>query len=416
MHILLFGFVLLRIDCREGRKRIMYNDGRIPGLTVVYMLVLLPFMRINAFNQLLPGFMHEAWQVIGMMSVVLLVVKSHKRLKPDSYFWLFTLFQGIVFASTIRHQRVSLGILNVMVLMICLVILLQIHQKYIITAILYVVVPVAMLNCCTMLAGYSPNNLDNLFGGSNQLSMLLVPTIFLLYLHNGLKMRSKNSDLFLFLYVLVVLVSVFKGKSATGIIVVTFACFLLLFYSKRKPNVKGIIFGIIIINLILLVSSSFLYNSRIWLEVTGLLGKDSSLSSRNILWEKMYDMLKGHWIFGVGRGFSVELISRYGEVYYFEEAHNFWLEILCEAGVVGFGIYLYMFLRTVFRMDMSQKTHKIVFFAICVCMINGLTEANNNLVIVNLIFALANEYVRDRHKKMNMQEMRHSARYFRSLE
>lgn len=83
-------------------------------------------------------------------------------------------------------------------------------------------------------------------------------------------------------------------------------------------------------------------------------GRDISVNTRSDIWEACFDMLRGHWLFGYGTGVG-NVRNILHETYHIRQphAHNLFLQILLENGVVGlalFGAILVLFLYNVYRL------------------------------------------------------------------
>ena len=119
------------------------------------------------------------------------------------------------------------------------------------------------------------------------------------------------------------------------------------------------------------------------------MGKDTSLTTRTQIWKMAKDVVFENPLFGSGRGTELKYFAASGEWKIVDEAHNFILEILMEGGLVALVLFGLLFFKTVKGLDMSKGTHKLVFTALCVILINGLTESTVNNFFVIAILGVA---------------------------
>ena len=120
---------------------------------------------------------------------------------------------------------------------------------------------------------------------------------------------------------------------------------------------------------------------------------------------KKYRIIRDFPLFGLGRGNEIAYIDNWGSNETVWEAHSFILEILLEGGFVALLLFSKNFINSVFRLDMNNKKHKIIFIAICVILINGLTESNNNNFFVVTIFGIASRMAHEQNEPINRNYM-----------
>lgn len=103
-------------------------------------------------------------------------------------------------------------------------------------------------------------------------------------------------------------------------------------------------------------------------------------------------MLRHNWLLGLGRGATNTFRNNWGLMASANEAHNAVLELFLDGGVVGFILYAIAFTITVKKTDISTKEGKVIFIAIALIVINGLTESVTMIFTTTLILAIANYY------------------------
>jgi O-antigen ligase len=233
------------------------------------------------------------------------------------------------------------------------------------------------------------------------LGIFLVPGAFFLLLRSY-ESSAKVTKLAMIVAVICLSV-VFIGSSGTGIIVAASAVLFLIISQKLKVR-KFVFMGIILaVYAVFIFFPDDFFITEYWLKFTDYLGKDVSLTSRTLIWKEAEALVLDNWLFGAGRGVEITYMGSLGEWQMTHEAHNFVLEILMEGGVVALALFGALFFKAIKGLNMSNKTHKLVFIALCVIMINGLTEStvNNFFVVAMLGVAcrFANEKVDSENEK-----------------
>lgn len=156
--------------------------------------------------------------------------------------------------------------------------------------------------------------------------------------------------------------------------------------------------------IIFILFSDDFFVTTYWLDFTDILGKDSTLTSRTTIWNIAKEIISDHWLFGSGRGTEISYVNSWGERQLIYEVHNFILEILIEGGVVALTIYSAMFYKAVKGLDMINIKNKIIFIALCVLLINGLTESTLNNFFVIIILGVACHYATENRGRKRLDE------------
>ena len=253
-------------------------------------------------------------------------------------------------------------------------------------AINLIVVPCALVNFVTVVMNMGSEDNDFLFGGKNSISLILVPAMFIVTLNS--LFRNEKITKKTVAFILFCGVSVILPGSATGIIVSVAAIVLWLLAIKRKPN-KFLLLGILAsFYLLFLIFGEQFFDNTVWIEFTGSMGKDSTLTSRTDIWRLAISLFKNHWLIGNGRGYEFK-----GTI--INEAHNFFLEILVEGGIIAFLVFVCFILNAVKHLKMSDIKHRMVFVAFFAVLLNGLTESNLNNLFVTVILGLLCSFASD---------------------
>ena len=364
------------------------KDGLV---TFILFTLLIPFFSIHGIRSATGEVLYQGWQIISTVLLIVLMLTVSAEIKLNWAVGLFMIYQAVILGSTFVHHGFSPGILAVTTAMIMLFMLLQSrYYREILDAISMIVVLSAVANLITMVMNYSGAGGQYFIGGKNALGIFLVPGAFVLLLNSAQTMRKTSKKTFLAIGMC--LISVFLGSSGTGIVVAVCSIVLMAVATKFKPKKQQYLLIILIFyGLLILFTENFVL-TRMWLFLTDLLEKDSTLTSRTAIWTAVKEMIGENWLFGGGRGTRIYYINTLGITRTSYEAHNFILEILLEGGVAALTLYATLFVKAVKRLNMNIIKNRIVFIAMCVLLINGLTESTVNNCFVTIILGIACRY------------------------
>lgn len=172
---------------------------------------------------------------------------------------------------------------------------------------------------------------------------------------------------------------------------VAIVCGLLLIYYmlKSKRNVViGALF-IILISVVLVNNTKFMHR----LDTIDDFDKYQSNTERILIWQSAWNMFKDHPILGVGLGqytenYQKKYISPQAKEPNLGHAHNNFMQMLAENGIVGFAGFIAMFgyiiLKNSIEWIKTKNVYALMIIASTVCLIlQGFTEYNvgNSAVI-----------------------------------
>lgn len=75
-----------------------------------------------------------------------------------------------------------------------------------------------------------------------------------------------------------------------------------------------------------------------------------------------------------------------------------------EGGIVALTIYSTLFYKSVKYLDMNNMKNKIIFVALCVLLINGITESTLNNFFVTIVLGIAYRYAAENRGKKRLNE------------
>ena len=364
------------------------NYGKI-GL---YIFCILPFLAINGIKNNMPEALYQTWQIcsVGLMFLILAIKNTVWVNKFVKY---FILYKVEVFLVTTIFKGFSYGILVVDLAAIFIILLMCLDYREILKALVFIGTFAGLINLYSIIKNTSADEIY-FIGGKNSFSMFLIPMLFLSIINSNEKHGTIIEKVHFSNYFFVALCTytIFWGASGSGIISMITVLLLMFLFSKYKPN-KLVVVGIIAFaNILLVFNSTSLFSSEKWIDFVEFLGKDATMTSRTLIWERAFNLLDGHYLFGIGRGSILEYKNFYDILQLKTEAHNLIVELLLNGGIVGFILFFSAVLSLIRKIDISQKKQRYVFFAIIAMFVNGLTESINNNYLLTILFAIGNYY------------------------
>ncbi|MBQ7339448.1 MAG: O-antigen ligase family protein [Clostridia bacterium] len=372
--------------------------------TILLVLALISLLGVNGIKNLVGEDVEKALIIMGVVILACFFFTFAKDIKVDLLSVLFIVYQLIILFSTLFSGEFTYGI-GISILSFILIFLLVQSNLYgqIITILSILVFVVSLINLpFVFIDGLKAT--DSFFiGGKNALNIFLLPAMFIMLL-KGFEKKSKYTVIAI-IGVVVSLITMFIASGATGKVVALASVVLLLLIIKIRPA-KWIFIGVIVAVYILLVSG-ILVETQIWQQIADKLGKNANLTYRTDVWESVRVMVAEKPLFGYGRVNEISYVTDWGGTVILNEAHNFALEIALEGGIISVIIYLFMLFRGVAGLNLKLLSHKIIFVAFCLVLINGLTESINNKFLVVVIFAIVCRFCNEEkdRKKLELERI-----------
>ena len=369
------------------KKQEKYNIVRI----VFFVLLMLPFMSLTGIKGAMGETIYQAWQISSFVLFALFVVFKLQSIRLTWAVSLFALYELVVIFSSVINNGFNYGIIVVSLVAILLFIVMQSkYYREVLVAVSAIIVISVIVNFPMMLTELNEPNAELFIGGKNALGVFLIPSAFLLVINSF----ENNEKLTIGTVLLLGLsfITIIMGASGTGIVTSACAIILLIIAAKFQPQKITYLAVILSLYALLLVFTEFFFNTTFWLNFVNMLGKDSTLTSRTTIWQIVIDLVKENWLLGAGRGVEFGYVNTWGGDVIHSEAHNFILEILMCSGIVGLSLYGMLFFKTVNRLNMGITKHRMAFVALCVLLINGLTESTVNNFLVITILGIACRY------------------------
>lgn len=209
---------------------------------------------------------------------------------------------------------------------------------------------------------------------------MYLPLFLLGYFENLFGIKYKYVSGIMFLAGLVALI--FNGTRGAWIAVAMTAGILLIYYMfKNKRNFIAGIILVAVCSCLLVNNSAFMHRMS---TITN--NKYQSNSERLLMWNSAWNMFKDHPVFGVGLGqykdnYQQKYISPKAKEPNLEHAHNNFMQMLAENGIVGFLGFMAMFTYIIWHNFRKFLTSKNIYsIAICAVtitlLLQGFTEFN----------------------------------------
>lgn len=216
---------------------------------------------------------------------------------------------------------------------------------------------------------YGDEAIYSFLGLDNQITPILIVAelIFFIRLYfDDFKLSVLSAS-----YVVILLGNLILTMSATGIIgcVIVPLILVLGIHFRKFINIRTVLFVIIcIFVLIVLLRLQNIFGFII----EDLLKKDLTLTNRIGIWDRAIEMIKQKPLLGYGCGTLSAIIGD-------RNAHDFYLQIILQAGILGFGIYINIFrvaLKDCWR-DRGSIGSLAIAAVLCGYMVCGISEVYN---------------------------------------
>ena len=197
----------------------------------------------------------------------------------------------------------------------------------------------------------------------------------------------------------------YKGKQTlTSILIVVIACVTYLMTKAATPIIGCVIFVFFLFFIYKKKNAMKVFNYRVYLMVTiiffvlfiilrmqnlfsyilvDLLGKDLTFNGRTLIWDYAIELFKKNPLLGTG----MEVYETRLQVKGMYHAHNTYLNILMEGGVLGFVIYITILLVEGKQLVKNNVINSIISVGFFIYFIMGISEVyyNDKMLYVILV-------------------------------
>lgn len=217
----------------------------------------------------------------------------------------------------------------------------------------------------------------NLFGQIGIVILLFCTTIYFLETKRLQKIGVLITG---FIAIVFVVMSVSSTSIISLMIIFFFAIAFLLDRVFRPLKIKYIYTSIILPFLILIFFSSMVFYPEIFDTLTTLVGKDPTFTGRTALWNDILNYAQKHLIWGCGYGgfwvVDSENIKLLYKVYNWlpNEAHNGFIDLTNELGIIGIGLFLILILVNIFRAIKIED--RVALLVVITVLVTNYTESS----------------------------------------
>lgn len=362
------------------------KENKNTGKCILYALIILPFLGLSAVRNAMSVSLYQQWQIVGVVMLLFAFVTVGRYTKVNAFILYLIGYEALTVTVSSLQHGFSPGIAVVSAAFVLLTILINTDSKAVLKTLAIISVLIIIANGISLIGSPIDENKEYFIGGKNSFSMTIIPamafyTIYMLNKYDKLRFIDK-------LVLLCAVAQIFYGKSGTGIVCVVIA--IIMFISKRAiKSKKTFILTIIVLNILFLFAFDFVSETKIWGDITSWLDKSANLTARTTIWTLAKSRIGNHWLFGNGRGTELSYVNLWGELQHIFEAHNIFLQVLMCNGVAGLILYIKYLLKAIYKLDINIPQQKVIFIAIFVCLINGLTESNGDNTLFRLLIAFA---------------------------
>lgn len=185
--------------------------------------------------------------------------------------------------------------------------------------------------------------------------------------------KTRYTKLYDSILILISLLIIYKAHSSTNLIAVFILVFMgLIFQIESIFNKLGIgrsFLGLTFLFILTFSGIFLIFSSELFGLIPGYFGKDMTLSGRVDIWgfawndiEKKIFLGYGfatYWIMGSSR---LQIFASYFEGFMVNEAHNGYLEIILQLGVIGFIFFLFPIIAYIYWMFKVNSNLAILIF------------------------------------------------------
>jgi O-antigen ligase len=185
--------------------------------------------------------------------------------------------------------------------------------------------------------------------------------------------KSKIAKLYDSVLILISVLIIYKAHSSTIMITIAIIVWLGVIFKIEtiftRIGIGRTILGVTFLFLLSFSVIFLIFSTEIFGLIPGYFGKDLTLSGRVDIWDFVWNDIEKQFLLGYGfatywiMGSSrIEIFASYFEGFMVNSAHNGYLEIILQLGVVGFLFFLFPLIAYVYRMFKLNSNQAILIF------------------------------------------------------
>lgn len=222
-----------------------------------------------------------------------------------------------------------------------------------------------------------------LFSNRNHVIRFFLPGVFFVLMDSKHR-EDRYLTVWSVLYIALVTMLVFYGKSATGIVgLVTLLVYIMIFRNREVPKFLELKY-IVIYSMLIFAGIYFLGIQKYFEHFIIALDRDTTFTGRTYIWDSAVAVIKKNLFFGVG-AYSTYAAFLNGHMH----AHQYWLQNLLTGGIIGTGLIFFVYLNASNSLRDTSKIEgtSILCATITAFLVIGIDEAlNRTEMLIPLLF------------------------------
>jgi len=185
--------------------------------------------------------------------------------------------------------------------------------------------------------------------------------------------KTRLTKLYDSVLILISVLIIYKAHSSTNLIAVVIIVFMGIVFQIESVFknlwIGRSILGFVFLFILTLSGIFLIFSSEVFGLIPGYFGKDLTFSGRVDIWDFVWNDIEKQFLLGYGfatywiMGSSrIEIFASYFEGFMVNSAHNGFLEIMLQLGVVGFILFLFPIIAYIYRMFKLNSNLAILIF------------------------------------------------------
>ena len=345
---------------------------------LLFLILLLPFLEPTLFSLSDINKIFFVWKAVSVIIISFLLIKRIYKLSKISLIIIF--YETIILFSTIINKGNIFDAAGdaLAIIALCILIengLIKFGKNRTLKPIILIFLIYSIINLIDVFINFDGKDVNNSFflGMDNRFIFYFLPMIcFSIITEDGSK-KSRYLTITCFIISIFTIIYTWSVGALIGIIIY-FIYFIILTYKKTKYKKNLFDFNkcfliICLVNILLVVFKiQYLFSDII----INVLHKDLNLSGRTYLWNiGLKKFLQSPFI---GYGINKEYLMSY--LWGLNHYHNYFLNCLYQAGVIGFSIFVGMNIMTGNKIKKynNSKNVKIISCTIIISLILSLVD------------------------------------------
>lgn len=351
---------------------------------ILLFFVCLNFLIPYYFSEILANYpyINLLLSLISILFMLILIWGNPIRISFP-LIWLVMQYGSLIISSKLNHSSTYTAIINsVLVVLLCLTIDVFIRDKnktyifltFVRNMVLFFFV-INLIITLIMPQGIPSITLRNspyfLYGNVNTTIKYIFPGLCCSLIIDDKRNKISFSTIVFIIGMLYLNFNIyFMATAFIGLFVVVF-WFLFRNYIIREPRLFyiGVIAAVLFVQVFIIMNNSDNFVTRL---ITSIFGKDLTFSGRNILWTRALNAIQSQIEWGYGLLDSVSIYKLIGNT---AGAHNYYLDLVFQRGLIGFTIFISIFVYILFKLRKNiQTTTCIILGFICAYFLMFLSE------------------------------------------